>query len=432
MLWSGCNTKEEVSDDSAATSGTNTETNYGDDDSDFVENQTWNSTISIVWNGTSATVTGSATDVTISNTNGYVTITSTAKHIAYALSGNGTGQLSIYSDYKFKLSLDGLTLSCSDGPAINNQCHKTCYVVLGGTNVLSDGSSYAATTEDRKATFFSEGQLCFSGSGSLSVTGNYKHALASDDYIRLCPGTGTIDLTAKVNDGLHANDGVIINAGTLTVNAVDEAIRCDTSSIVITGGTIIAVSKTEAIEAKGVIEISGGVIYAQAADDAINSGGDMIISGGYVMAYSTGNDGIDANGNCYIKGGVIYAIGAKSPEVAIDANSEDKKQLYVSGGTVVAIGGLESGASLTQACYSTSTINKNTWYALYNGSDVALVFQTPSSLSASVMVVSTSGTPALSSGVTTSGGSSILNGSVNYYKTVNFLAILLLIVVQRL
>jgi len=461
LMGIGCNTNGGTATGEAAT-----DTTYsGDDASDFVENETWSSTINIVWDGTDVTVTGSADGVSVTHSNGYVTVQSTVKHIEYAVSGSGTGQLSIYSDYKFKLSFEGLTLACSDGPAINNQSSKTCYAVLGGTNTLSDGSSYASSSEDRKAAFFSEGQICFSGSGSLNITGNYKHALASDDYIRLCSGTGTIDLTAKVSDGLHANDGIIINDGTLTINAVGEGIQCDTSSVVISGGTINITSTTdkgilayanidisggtttitskykciktesnltisggtitavatgsssssgtpEGIEAKGTIAISGGKVYAQANDDAINAGGDLTISGGYVMAYSTGNDGIDANGNCYIKGGVVYAIGARQPEVAIDANSEEKKQLYVEGGTLVAIGGLENGASLTQTCYSASSLSKGTWYALYSGSDAALVFKTPSSLSASTFVVSTSGTTSLKSAVTTSGGSSILNGYV--------------------
>ena len=448
-------------------------TNTGDDSSDFVDEQTWNSTINLVWNGTDVSVTGSADGVTVTQSNGYVTVTSTAKHIEYAVSGSGTGQLSIYSDYKYKLSLEGLTLACSDGPAINSQCKKTCYAVLGGTNTLSDGSSYASSDEDRKAAFFSEGQICFSGSGSLAITGNYKHALASDDYIRLCSGTGTIDLTAKVSDGMHSNDGIIINDGTLTINAVGEGIQCDTSSVVITGGTINITSTTdkgilayanidisggsttitskykciktqsnltisegtiitvatgtssgggrpgqtsssdgtpEGIEAKGTITISGGKVFAQANDDAINSGGDMTITGGIVMAYSTGNDGLDANGNCYIKGGTVYAIGASSPEVAIDANTEERKQLYVQGGTIVAIGGLENGSSLTQSCYSASSVSKSTWYALYSSDNLAFVFKTPSSLSSSTFVVSTSGTASLLSGVTTNGGSSILNG----------------------
>ncbi|MBQ6791469.1 MAG: carbohydrate-binding domain-containing protein [Paludibacteraceae bacterium] len=456
-------------DNSSTGNGVSNTTNSGDDTSDFVDNETWSSTINIVWNGTDVTVTGSADGVSVTNDNGYVTVTSTAKNIEFAVSGNGKGQLSIYSDYKYKLSLEGLTLACSDGPAINNQCHKTCYAVLGGTNTLSDGSSYASSSEDRKAAFFSEGQICFSGSGRLNVTGNYKHALASDDYIRLCSGTGTIDLTAKVSDGLHTNDGVIINDGTLTINAVGEGIQCDTSSVVITGGTIDITSTTdkgilayanidisggtttisskykciktesnltisggtitavatgsssssgtpEGIEAKGTITISGGQVYAQANDDAINSGGEMTITGGYVMAYSTGNDGLDANGNMYIKGGLVYAICAGGAEVALDANTEDGYKLYVQGGTLVAIGGLENGASLSQNCYSASSWNKNTWYALTVGNNV-FAFKTPSS-GGSTLVVSGASTPTLTSGVTPS-GTSIFNSMAYYPASVS-------------
>lgn len=413
---------------------TETNVNEGSED-DLVENQTWTSSIAIAWNGASATVTGQMEGVSISESNGYVTVISTAKEVVYNLSGAGTGQLSIYSDYKFQLALNNLTLSCTDGPAINNQCKKTCFVVVSGTNTLSDGSSYATTTEDRKAAFFSEGQMSFSGTGSLTVTGNYKHALASDDYIRFCEGFGTANLTANASDGIHANDGIIVNDGAITITAAAEGIQCDSSSVLVTGGTITISSKEkgiksegdilisggtitvtasgssapEGIESKGNIAISGGTVYAQANDDAINAGGELTISGGTVMAYSTNNDGIDANNNCYIKGGTVYAIGARSPEVGIDANTEGGYKLYIQGGTLVAIGGLEQNAQLSQNCYSASSISKGVWYALYNGDDAAFVFKTPSSLSASTFVVSTGGTTTLKSGVTTSGGTAILN-----------------------
>ena len=454
LIGTGC-------EKSSSSSSISTDTFTGDEASDYVNNETWSNTINIVWNGTDVTVTGAADSVIVSCANGYVTVNSTVKNIEYAVSGEGTGQLSIYSSYKFKLSLNGLTLTCSDGPAINNQSSKTCYAVLGGTNTLIDGSSYATTTEDRKAAFFSEGQICFSGSGTLNVTGNYKHAVASDDYIRLCPGTGELYLTAKASDGLHANDGIIINDGALTINAVGEGIQCDTASILITGGDIDVTStgdkgilaygnieisggttriqsyskciKTssdlivsggtvtaicngsstssntpEGIEAKGAITISGGYVYAQAYDDAINATGNLTISGGYVMAYSTGNDGIDANGNMYIQGGVVYAICAGGAEVALDANTEGGKKLYVQGGTIIAIGNLENGASLSQSCYS-ATAGTNTWYVLSGGSE-DFVFKTPSTLKTTTMVVSTGGTTSLQSGVSVSSGTSILNG----------------------
>lgn len=194
-----------------------------------------------------------------------------------------------------------------------------------------------------------------------------------------------------------------ILVGTLTAQAGE-----DSGNIYIEGGTLFVNAATEGIESKGELRITGGEVTVNAKDDAINAAGDLTISGGYVYARSTGNDGIDANGNFYIKGGVVYAIGSGSPEVAIDANSEQQKKLYVTGGTIIAIGGLESGASLRQSCYQASSWSKNTWYAMTVGSDT-FVFQTPSS-GGSTMVVSGASEPTLLSSVTVSSGTSIFDG----------------------
>ena len=344
-------------------------------------------TIAIVWNGANASVSGSVSGVSVTSSSGYVTVNSTVKDVTYLLSGSGQGQLTIYGTNRHQLILNSLTLTCSNGPAINNQCKKSCFVLLQGSSSLTDGSSYATSDEDRKGTFFSEGQVIVTGGGSLTIKGNYKNGLCSDDYIHFAESTGTITITA-VNKGIEANDGIYFEGGKFVINA-----------------------SSEGIESDSVLVISGGEIYVKAVDDAINSGGDLTISGGYVCAYSTGNDGIDANGNCYLKGGLVYAIGARSPEVAVDANTEQQKKLYVSGGTIVAIGGLESGSSLTQSCYSASSWNTSTWYALTVGDNV-FAFKTPSS-GGTTLVVSGASTPTLTSGVSAS-GTAIFNG-MGYY-----------------
>ena len=461
-------------------------------------------TIRITWNGQVATQEGSHEGVTISQENGYVTVNSTVKDITYLLSGTGQGQLTIYGTNRHQLILNNLSLTCADGPAINNQCKKSCFVLLQGTNTLTDGSTYATSDEDRKAAFFSEGQMIFSGSGSLTVNGNYKHAIASDDYIQFTESTGSLTLKAA-SDGIHANDGVYIEGGSLTISAGEDGIQCDSiisvdggsitvtaagdkgivslynivfnggtvrisseykcikagkkennvitypGNIVINGGDIQVVcngtassggggpwggsntenDSPEAIEAKGTITINGGFVYAKSADDAINAAGDLTISGGCVCAYATNNDGIDANGNCYIKGGLVYAIGSSSPEMAIDANTEGGKKLYITGGTIIAIGNLESGASITGGtAKQTTSWEAEKWYALYNGNELVAAFKTPTKSNNSggghgpggggggsqKMVVYTSSTPTLKSGVT-AGGTAILNGMVYYPAT---------------
>ena len=202
-------------------------------------------------------------------------------------------------------------------------------------------------------------------------------------------------------------------------------------AITISGGKIsvaTAGKNAEGIESKTSILISAGEVTVNSYDDGINVGGDgsdLIISGGYVYSRAMNNDGIDGNGNVYVKGGLVYAIGANSPEVAIDANSEEQKKLYVQGGTLIAVGGLESGAQISGGtCKQTTSFTAEAWYALYNGSELVAAFKTPSASSSSggrpgggggskKLVVYTSSTPALKSGVTVSGGAEYFDGVAN-------------------
>lgn len=180
--------------------------------------------------------------------------------------------------------------------------------------------------------------------------------------------------------------------------------------IVISGGTVYAKSTNhEAIESKSTIDISDGNVYAESGDDAINAASDFTISGGYVMGNSTGNDGLDANGNFYIKGGNVFAVATRSPEVGIDANTEGGYKLYITGGNVVAIGGLESGSSLTGVTSKSASYSKGSWYTLKSSSTELFSFKVPSNSSmGSGMTIVTSGTPSVSSGSIS--GTTIWNG----------------------
>ena len=334
--------------------------------------------------------------------------------------------------------------------------------------------------EDEKATMFGEGQFIFSGTGSLTVTATGKSGIVSDDYIHLISGAITVNVSSSVtvsgNDTLkpvcvRGKDYVKMTDGTLSLTSTGtggKGISSDgngyfyggTVNVTVTGsnfgssggggfpgggfpgggngnsngvsakgikcdgnlvfkGSMVVVNCTahEGIEAKGALSVSGGEVYSHSqSDDAINSGGNLTISGGLVCAYSQGNDGLDANGNCYIKGGVVYAIGTNSPEVAVDANSEGGYKLYLTGGTLVAIGGLESGSSLTQSCYSASSWSQNTWYGLTIGS-TTYAFKTSSS-GGTPLVVSGGSSPTLQSGVSVSGGTACFEGM--FYTDASF------------
>ena len=303
-------------------------------------------------------------------------------------------------------------------------------IISGGTiDITTSGKGkWDSTDKETKAAscLNSDANTTISG-GTLTLksTGSGGKGINCDGRLTISGGTITIATTG----GLYYNNGSSENTNytgnTDNVNSSyyssPKGIKVDGAITISGGNTNVSTSgrNGEGIESKSTITISNGQVTVNAYDDAINSAGDLTVTGGYVYARATNNDGMDSNGNTYIKGGLCYAIGARSPEVAFDANSEQQKKLYVQGGTLIAVGGLESGASITGGtAMQTSSWTANTWHALYNGGTLVAAFKTPSSSSSSgggsqTLVVYTSSTPTLKSGVSVSGGTSYFGGAAN-------------------
>lgn len=334
----------------------------------------------------------------------------------------------------FYLEGGQITISC-DGTAVK------CIKGDGDFNISGDAVLTATTsgngewdTEDLET----KAASCISVDGNMNINGGAMilTSTGSGGAGMKCDGVLTVnsgDINIKTTGGLYYNNGSTenlnytgdtdrvssnyysspkgIKAGTKTESGNTTTYS---GAIYINGGTITVSTSGgngEGIESKNTLDINGGEITIMAYDDAINASQDLTVSGGRVFAYAKNNDGMDSNGNMYIKGGLVYAISKSSPEVALDANTEEQKKLYVSGGTIIAIGGLESGASLTQTCYKASSFTKGAWYGLYNNGNLEVAFQVPSDNSSmgSPMVVSTSGTPTLFT-VNNVSGTSIFDG----------------------
>ena len=341
---------------------------------------------------------------------------------------------------------DSGNIYISGGTLTMNVTGVACKGIKAEGNIAVSGGDITVTTsgigtwdtEDLEtkaaACISSDANITISGGTlNLTSTGSGGKGLKCDSLLTITGGTMTIQTTG----GLYYNNGTTentnytgntdnvdskyysspkgIKAGTKTESGSGWYVTYTYAGGIIISGGKISVSTSgrnaEGIESKSTLVINDGEVVVNAYDDAINAASDLTINGGMVYARATNNDAIDANGNCYIKGGLVYAISASSPEVAIDANTEGGYKLYVQGGTIVAIGGLENSASLTQSCYKASSWSKNTWYALTVGSNV-FAFKTPSS-GGSTMVVSGASTPTLKSGVTAS-GTEIFDG-VGYY-----------------
>ena len=395
----------------------------------------------------------------------------------YFLMESGSVNISGTSDDGIQCDLDG---TASTGITEDHEDEDTGNIYISGGNITITSSALAAKG------IKSEGDIYISDDAIINVTvsGNGKWddedletsaacGISADGNITITNGTISLIATGSGGKGIKCDGILNVSGGNINVetsgqlyysNGTTEnhnytgntdnvnndyysspkGIRVGVKTengntytyiggIVISGGKIkVSTNGTngEGIESKNTLEISGGEIYVNAYDDGINAGQDVNITGGYIYSRSTNNDGMDANGNFYINGGFVYAIGSRVPEVALDANTEEGKRLYINGGTVIVVGGMEQGASLSQTCYQTSSVNNNTWYSLAYGNEV-IAFLTPETTSGggpfggpgggpggnpgggpggnttNGLIISTPTTPTLSSGVTVSSGEGI-------------------------
>lgn len=300
-------------------------------DDDYLENSTFSTSVTVTYSGTSATLSSLPAGVTAVVDGANVTITSTIKNVYYTLSGTTTdGSFKIYSDKKFELIFNGVNITSTTGAAINIQSSKTTFAVLpaGTTNTLTDASSYSnvPSTEDCKGTFFSEGQIVFSGTGKLTVQGNYKHAICSDDYVRLRHGV-TVFVSGAVKDGIHVNDKFVMTGGLLNIVATGDGVEAEEGVIDVNGGEIVIKAvgdglkasyetvdtNSDGVDDNGVtpyVKVTSGKITSTTTGEkghGINSTGDVMISGGTLALQAGGNAGkaIKSDANVSITGGTL-------------------------------------------------------------------------------------------------------------------------------
>lgn len=151
------------------------------------------------------------------------------QEVEYQLTGSSdNGYFHINSEYKWKATLVGLNLTNPNGSVILSHTGKkgTIKSQNGYTNNLCDGAQYTELPDiAQKAAIFGEGQLVFSGKGTLNVTSLAKHGIASDDYVSF--ENGQVNVLSAIGDAVHANDSVLVQSGTVTLASLSDGIDCE-------------------------------------------------------------------------------------------------------------------------------------------------------------------------------------------------------------
>ena len=293
-----------VSIDKTSAEPQTTASEYFPDPEDDLAASTFDTEVSITFNGNTATCTA-ADGVDITTDGAHVVASHGAtKGICYRVSGSTTnGSLTIQGSKKYEVKLDGASITNPDSAALNLLSSKRAYLVLadGTTSVLSDGSSSKAT--DHKGALYCKGKLLFNGTGSLEVYGNYNNGIHCADYIVFRTGSN-IYVKSVANHGIKANDGVFINGGILNVEvtaAAAKGINCESNIIVNGGRTVVVTSGNGAYdsddqEAKASAAIKCDSTYTQ-------NGGEVCLK-----STGTGGKGLKADYEAYLNGGSLYVI----------------------------------------------------------------------------------------------------------------------------
>lgn len=290
-------------------------------------------TVSIAYNGSTAKVTipssvdgvtctsGSSSDVALD-------ITNTSDEIVFDVTGSTTdGSLTISGNYKLTIRLNGVSITSSKTAAINIACGKRIAIVMadGSTNTLVDAAS-----GQQKACLYTKGHIELSGAGTLNVTGNANHAIASKEYFQVKRSVKAINILKAANDAIHAGQYIQVNGGEINITGTTTNDALQAEYKLDDNGNII-----QDEENTGAIVVKGGTfnIDLNNAEDAkgLKAEGNIVISGGIfaINACSNGSRGMQTDANMSISQAdtatsiVINAKGGKCT-VAEDAADPHK------------------------------------------------------------------------------------------------------------
>ena len=246
----------------------------------------------------------------------------------YTFSGSlSDGRIVIdVSEGTVHVTLNGVDITSSERDVIySKDSAEVCVIAADGTdNTLVSGTEDFTADEDdldedgtyknkQKAVIFTKGNLTISGTGSLNVTGNIYNGIQTKGTLAL----QDVQLTVNaVHHGVKSKQEMNLVSGTYAVTAGEDGFQSDLN-ITVSDGSYAIAAGDDGIHADGELTVDNGTITVSESVEGLE--GHMITINDGQIDITSSDDGINANGGS--QNGFGMGGGMQQPENG-DASAE--------------------------------------------------------------------------------------------------------------
>ncbi len=186
-----------------------------------------------------------------------------------------------------KLFLSGVSMTNPDAPCImvENAENTSVNLVEGKENTLSDGKEApAAEIEPTFAVLHAKDDLTVKGEGSLSISAGDAYGIHCNNDLKL--NGGSVTVTTENGDAVRGRTSVTVKDGSIFIDTEGDGIKSTKGTLAVTGGTVQIKSGKDALQSETTMDLTGGTVQA-CGDRSLKAGGAVTLDGCTILATAT-------------------------------------------------------------------------------------------------------------------------------------------------
>lgn len=188
-----------------------------------------------------------------------------------------------------KLFLNGVQITNTEAPCIliENAENTSVNLEEGTVSLLSDGSE-APQTEyaAERAVLHAKDDLTIKGSGTLEIQAGMQYGIHCNNDLKF--NGASVTVTTLNEDAVRGKTSVTVKDGVLNIDAKGDGLKSTKGSLTVSGGSITVKSGKDAFQSETDMTLTGGTVCA-CGDRGLKAGGTVTADGCTLLATATDN-----------------------------------------------------------------------------------------------------------------------------------------------